>query len=533
MNIIKRSVIFAGIIFGLVFFSGCSGTTSKVDDKTMPLQKIQLGQFQTKEQLVEYLEKDRRFVELKSISLTYKPDKNYIAGQYEQLENLISKYNLSNAGKSFNKDFPEAYTLFKQLRSEENVKTHMIFLERMVNVMIRELRFAIYRDLLLFNGKGIMTRQEFSARATKAGFRYIRETNDMSDGRITVIFANYDGSSDVKIDRINRAKASEPTSLYAEIFDGKVIRIAMTVASRNYDNRKEISAMTDASAANAAIALQIQLVMQPHFRYSWLNQLTNSLFENDPQIAKDIVAVLNEHSHYSIEFIQDTYKKALNESLIDSFKKTETTWNGYFPTYEIKSGLQVRAVAVFSLQDMRPIASLSVADPNYDMFVKYYMWAGKSNHDDVPNLPIKLNSLALSTQSTINSEPQNSNVNHTNQNDRENNKHLPATLTDGRWQKATNFAEGQLLVWNPSPTEGETVEYSGGKISHYELNGEESGFPLYYAHKYGVAKWYVNGRFMQSDEGTYYGGKRNGEFVQRFADGRVVKSNWENGVRTR
>ena len=53
MNIIKRSVIFAGIIFGLVFFSGCSGTTSKVDDKTMPLQKIQLGQFQTKEQLVE------------------------------------------------------------------------------------------------------------------------------------------------------------------------------------------------------------------------------------------------------------------------------------------------------------------------------------------------------------------------------------------------------------------------------------------------------------------------------------------------
>lgn len=113
MNIIKRSVLFAGIFLGLVFSSGCSGTTPEVDNKTMPLQKIQLGQFQTKEQLVEYLEKDRRFVELKSISLTYKPDKKYIAGQYEQLENFISKYNLSNAGKTFNKEFPKAYALFK------------------------------------------------------------------------------------------------------------------------------------------------------------------------------------------------------------------------------------------------------------------------------------------------------------------------------------------------------------------------------------------------------------------------------------
>ena len=410
MNIIKRSVLFAGIFLGLVFSSGCSGTTPEVDNKTMPLQKIQLGQFQTKEQLVEYLEKDRRFVELKSISLTYKPDKKYIAGQYEQLENFISKYNLSNAGKTFNKEFPKAYALFKQSRGKEDVKGQMHSLQQMVNNMIWELRFAIYRDVLQFNRKGIMSRQEFSTRATKAGFRYIREKQDRSDGRIYLIYANYDESSDVKIDRINLTKVSEPTTLNAEIFDGKVIRIAMNVASRNFDNRKEILAMTDARAANAAIASQIQLVMQPQFRYSWVNLLLNSLFENDPQIAKDVVAVLNEQSQYSIEFIQDSYQKRLNESLIDGFKKTGPTWVGYFPPYEITSGLRLIVSAMFSLHDMRPIAAISVADPNYDLVHKYYMWAGKFNDEYVQDIPIKLNGLSLNTQSTINSEKTTSNA---------------------------------------------------------------------------------------------------------------------------
>ena len=65
-----------------------------------------------------------------------------------------------------------------------------------------------------------------------------------------------------------------------------------------------------------------------------------------------------------------------------------------------------------------------------------------------------------------------------------------------------------------------------GPISQRKLTGEEAGFPTYYAHNYGVAKWYVNGNFSQSDEGNYYGGKRHGEIIQRFADGRVIKSFW-------
>ena len=111
---------------------------------------------------------------------------------------------------------------------------------------------------------------------------------------------------------------------------------------------------------------------------------------------------------------------------------------------------------------------------------------------------------------------------------------IQSNLDDGRWQKVENFTAGQRLqIWNPSPIKGETVEYTGGKISAYELTGQESGFPVYFVHNKGVAKWYVNGQFTQSDEGTYYGGKRNGEFIQKFADGRIVNSLWENGVKIR
>lgn len=101
----------------------------------------------------------------------------------------------------------------------------------------------------------------------------------------------------------------------------------------------------------------------------------------------------------------------------------------------------------------------------------------------------------------------------------------------GRWMQAENFKEGSLLVWNPSPAEGETVVWEGGKISVYELTGEESGFPVYYAHGYGIATWYLNGEFEQSDEGMHYGGKRNGEIIQHFADGRTITTIWKHGVR--
>jgi len=108
---------------------------------------------------------------------------------------------------------------------------------------------------------------------------------------------------------------------------------------------------------------------------------------------------------------------------------------------------------------------------------------------------------------------------------------MPAAFADGQWMKATNYNDGSLLVWNPSPAEGETVVWDGERISSYELTGKESGFPLYYAHGYGVATWYINGEFEQRDEGPHYGGKRNGEIVQRFADGRVITTVWKQGIR--
>jgi len=109
---------------------------------------------------------------------------------------------------------------------------------------------------------------------------------------------------------------------------------------------------------------------------------------------------------------------------------------------------------------------------------------------------------------------------------------MTAAFANGQWMKAANYKDGSVLVWNPSPTEGETVVWEGGKISSYELTGKESGFPLYYAHGYdGVATWYINGEFEQRDQGPHYGGKRNGEIIQRFADGRTVVANWQHGIK--
>ena len=107
----------------------------------------------------------------------------------------------------------------------------------------------------------------------------------------------------------------------------------------------------------------------------------------------------------------------------------------------------------------------------------------------------------------------------------------PVVFAEAGWIGVSNFAGGKLLIWNPSRTDGERVFWEGGKISCYELTGQESGFPLYYVHGYGKAIWYINDAFEQSDEGYHYGGKRHGKIIQRFADGRVIESYWEHGVR--
>lgn len=105
-------------------------------------------------------------------------------------------------------------------------------------------------------------------------------------------------------------------------------------------------------------------------------------------------------------------------------------------------------------------------------------------------------------------------------------------FASGSWKGVSNVNNGgKFLIWNPTPSEGETVTWEGGKISHFKLMGEEPGFPIDYAHGYGKATWYLNGDFEQSDEGYHYGGKRNGKIIQRFADGRVIESYWDHGVR--
>jgi len=104
-------------------------------------------------------------------------------------------------------------------------------------------------------------------------------------------------------------------------------------------------------------------------------------------------------------------------------------------------------------------------------------------------------------------------------------------LADSGWMGVSNFKDGRLNIWNPVPEQGEEVFWDGGMISHYELMGEEPGYPVYYVHGYGKATWYIGGEFEQSDEGYHYGGKRHGKVIQRFADGRVIETYWERGVR--
>ena len=90
---------------------------------------------------------------------------------------------------------------------------------------------------------------------------------------------------------------------------------------------------------------------------------------------------------------------------------------------------------------------------------------------------------------------------------------------DYHWFKDTRAG---VLIWNPMPTEGESVSWQGG----YVKDGDYC-----YADGNGVATWYLNGAFEQKDEGTYVHGYREGAFTQTFADGRVKYSNWHQGTR--
>ena len=93
------------------------------------------------------------------------------------------------------------------------------------------------------------------------------------------------------------------------------------------------------------------------------------------------------------------------------------------------------------------------------------------------------------------------------------------TPLDEHW--FTDIKQG-VLIWNPNPEHGESVEWNGGFV--------QDG-----AHKYadgnGEAKWYLNGQFEQSDKGYYEHGKRHGRFTHVFSDGRTVHSEWQHGIK--
>lgn len=82
-------------------------------------------------------------------------------------------------------------------------------------------------------------------------------------------------------------------------------------------------------------------------------------------------------------------------------------------------------------------------------------------------------------------------------------------------------SENGVYLWNPSPTEGETVEWSG----NYTQDGNYK-----FADGFGKTTWRKNGAVTQIDEGTFKHGQREGNFKHKFVrSGKTEYSYWENG----
>ena len=111
------------------------------------------------------------------------------------------------------------------------------------------------------------------------------------------------------------------------------------------------------------------------------------------------------------------------------------------------------------------------------------------------------------SQPEINSQPQN--INPPVQNS--------AASLGEHWIKDNNG----VYLWNPQPNPNETITWSGGSVQDGNYR---------YANGSGVVMWYLNGEFEQKDEGTFIHGQRDGQFKHTFPSGRVVYSNWNNGV---
>ena len=82
-----------------------------------------------------------------------------------------------------------------------------------------------------------------------------------------------------------------------------------------------------------------------------------------------------------------------------------------------------------------------------------------------------------------------------------------------------------VYLWNPEPTDGETVYWSGG----YVQDGNYK-----FADGRGTVTWQRYGKTTQVDEGGFSHGRHHGQFKHTFTkSGRVEYSNWNNGVEIR
>lgn len=90
------------------------------------------------------------------------------------------------------------------------------------------------------------------------------------------------------------------------------------------------------------------------------------------------------------------------------------------------------------------------------------------------------------------------------------------------WIQDTNTG---IFLYNPEPTDGETISWSGG----YVQDGDYK-----FADGRGTVIWQRYGKTIQIDEGGFSHGRHHGQFKHTFTkSGRVEYSNWNNGVEIR
>lgn len=82
-------------------------------------------------------------------------------------------------------------------------------------------------------------------------------------------------------------------------------------------------------------------------------------------------------------------------------------------------------------------------------------------------------------------------------------------------------SQNGIYLWNPSPVDGESVDWSGNYIQDGNYRFAEGS---------GQVTWYRYGRNTQIDEGNFEHGRHHGQFKHNFIkSGRVEYSYWSHG----